>query len=598
MLKKIPHKNIILLIFFLIVSWASNAQTIAITKDGFGLCPGGSIGLATTDPTLRDYQWQIYRNAAQGWSAINSSSANSPKLTHDEAAIYRLLATDFSNNSRISNEVTVPLLVAPPIPVITPSRAVNQICQGDSLILSTNILPGYFYYWSFNDTQLAIPQSDKITAKKAGIYKLQITDNSATSNSCTAFSAPYKIDFTSVVPLKIDSLPPFCSITAAPVNIVATPAGGKFKGKGITNVDNGTFSPSVAGLGKHIITYTLADAGACPERTETRTFTVATPPATITTNTGRNQFCAGDIATLSAPAGMKKYEWFLNGSPAGSNSTLDVGAGGDFQVKVTDGEPCTNTSPTVKIEFFNPSSVKIAPIASGCGLEFPTVPLSASPSGGAFMIDGAFATTFDYKKLGFGKHTVTYTINGVLPCLQGSDTQVVEIQDFPKPNLGADIFLGKGNSITLKGLIDPTMNYSWSPIQDLDDPTSPNPVASPAQTQDYTLTVKTTLGCEGKDNVNIVVYQPIYIPTAFTPNNDSINDLWDLAGMEAYPNAEVQIFNRWGNIVFYSKGTYNFAPFDGSNNNKLLPEGMYVYKINPFPDRPDFQYKGTFMLLR
>ena len=34
--------------------------------------------------------------------------------------------------------------------------------------------------------------------------------------------------------------------------------------------------------------------------------------------------------------------------------------------------------------------------------------------------------------------------NGVLTCLQGSDTQVVEIQDFPKPNLGPDIFLGKG----------------------------------------------------------------------------------------------------------------------------------------------------------
>lgn len=596
--KLIPHKNIIVLVVFLSISWAGNAQTILILKNGPGLCPGGSIGLSTTDPTLVTYQWQIYRNAAQGWSAVNSATAASATLTHNEAAIYRLLAVDNVGGSRISNEVTVPQLTAPPVPIISPSRAVNQICQGDSIILNTVVQNGYFYYWIVDAVQLSIPQTSKIVAKKAATYELLIVDNSINSNACSAKSLPYKLDYTSVVEVKIDSIPPFCNLSASPINLTATPTGGKFKGKGITDATNGTFNPSVAGLGKHTVTYAVADAGACPERTATRTITVAFPEATITTNTGRTQFCVGDIASLTAPAGMKKYEWFLNGTPVGNNSKLDVGAGGNFKVKVTDGEPCSNTSPEVKIEFFSPSNVKIEPIASGCGLEFPTVPLKASPSGGAFMIDGAFATTFDYKKLGFGKHTVTYTINGVLPCLQGSDTQVVEIQDFPKPNLGADIFLGKGNGVTLKGFIDPTMTYLWSPVEGLDNPTNPNPFANPTRTIDYTLTVKSTLGCEGKATVNVTVYQPIYIPTAFSPNNDSMNDLWELAGMEAYPNAEVQIFNRWGNVVFYAKGTYNLAPFDGNDKNKLLPEGMYVYKINPFPDRPDFQYKGTFMLLR
>lgn len=599
MLRQIPHKNLLLLIFFLSISRLINAQgNILIQKDGPGLCPGGSIGLLTIDPTLVTYQWQIYRNATQGWSAINSSSASSAILTHNEAAIYRLLAVDNLNISRISNEVTVPQLTAPPIPIITPSRAVTQICQGDSIILNTVTQDGYFYYWIVDGVQLSIPQTSQIVAKKAATYELIIVDNSVNSNACSAKSVPYKLDYTSVVAVKIDSIPPFCSTSAAPVSLIATPTGGKFKGKGITDANNGTFSPSVAGLGKHSITYSVADAGACPERTETRIITVAFPEATITTNTGRTQFCVGDIATLSAPTGMKKYAWLLNGSPVGNNSKLDVGTGGDFQVKVTDGEPCSNTSPVVKIEFFSPSNVKIDPIASGCGLEFPTVSLKASPSGGEFRIDGTLATTFDYKKLGFGKHTVTYTINGVLPCLQGSDTQIVEIQDVPKPNLGLDIFLGKGSGITLKGLVDASMTYSWFPIVGLDDSTSPIPFASPAQTTEYILTVKTTLGCTGKDSINIIVYQPVYIPTAFSPNNDSMNDHWELAGMEAYPNAEVQIFNRWGNLIFYSKGMYNLTPFDGNDKNKLLPEGMYVYRINPFPDRPDFQYKGTFMLLR
>ena len=576
-----------------------NAQgNILIKKDGPGLCPRGSIGLFTIDPTLVSYKWEIYRNAAQGWSAINSSSAASATLTHNEAAKYRLLAVDNTNAQRVSNEIDVPQLNAPPVPIISPSRAVNQICQGDSIVLNTVTKEGYFYYWIVDGVQLSIPQTAKIVAKKAATYELLIVDNSINSNACSAKSVPYKIDYTSVVAVKIDSIPPFCSINATPINLSATPTGGKFKGKGITDAANGTFSPLVAGLGKHVITYSVADAGACPERTETRTITVASPVASITTNTGRTQFCVGDIATLSAPAGMKKYEWFLGSNAVGSNSKIDVGAGGDFQVKVTDGEPCSNTSPVVKIEFFSPSTVKIDPIASGCGLEFPAVVLKASPSGGTFMIDGTSATTFDYKKIGFGKHTVAYTINGALLCLRGSDMQVVEIQDFPKPNLGSDIFLGKGNGITLKGLIDPSMTYSWLPIEGLDNPTSPTPFASPTRTIDYTLTVKSTLGCEGKATVNVTVYQPIYIPTAFSPNADNMNDKWELSGMEAYPNAEVQVFNRWGNLIFYSKGTYNLTPFDGNDKNKLLPEGMYVYKINPFPDRPDFQYKGTFMLLR
>jgi gliding motility-associated-like protein len=296
---------------------------------------------------------------------------------------------------------------------------------------------------------------------------------------------------------------------------------------------------------------------------------------------------------------MKKYEWYKDGgvTPVGALSKLDIGAGGKFNVKVIEKETlCPATSPDVNIEFFAASSVSIDPIASICGTDAPLVPLKGTPSGGAFTINGVFATTFDYKKLGFGSHKVSYVLNGSLPCLQGSAEQEVLIQDFPKPNLGPDILLGKGNSIKLKGEVEGGFTYSWLPITDLDNPYSPNPIANPDKTIEYTLTVKSSLGCKGEGKVNIVVYQPVYIPTAFTPNADGNNDLWELSGLEVYPNPEVQIFNRWGNMVFYSKG--NYVSFDGTDKNKALPEGMYIYKINPFPDRPEFQYKGTFMLLR
>ena len=597
--KYIPHKNILFLLFFLSFAWAINGQSITIKKDGAGICPKGRITLSCDEPNLIAYKWQFYRGNILGWSAVDSTGTNGSVLTHNEIGKYRLLAIFIDGTPRTSNELNIIGLPSPPIPIITPSRNVNQICQGDSLILKTTFLTGYQLFWSFDDVQLSIPQTVQIVAKKAGKYDLLLVDQSPLSNACSAKSTSFKLDYTSTIIVKIDSVPPFCTLLASPINLTVTPTGGRFRGKGITDPNTGNFSPSVAGVGKHEITYEVAQNGSCPSITDKRIISVSDLNPIITTNTGKTQFCNGDITSLSVLLNMKSYAWYKVGNPTsvGTLSILDIGASGKFNVAVIEKETlCQATSPEVTIEFFAPSSVSIEPIVSICGTDSLLVPLKGTPSGGAFTINGVFATTFDYKKLGFGKHKVAYTLNGSLPCLQGLAEQEVVIQDFPKPDLGPDILLGKGNSVTLKGAVDGGVDYTWTPATDLDNPATANPVASPEKTTEYVVKVLSSNGCPGEGKVNIIVYQPVYIPTAFSPNSDGMNDIWELSGLEVYPSPEVQIFNRWGNTVFYSKG--NYAPFDGTDSNKPLPEGMYVYKINPFPDRPDFQYKGTFMLFR
>ena len=594
--KYIPHKQLLLGGFLMCLSWLSFAQSIIIVQDGPGICPGGKITISTSDPTLVDYKWEIFRGTA--WSAVPFE--NNSKLSTAEPGKYHLLGRDNLGVSKVSNELNIIELPATPTPIITPNRNVNQICPGDSLILKTTFLTGYQLFWAYNDVQLSIPQTMQIVAKKAGKYDVTLVDQSPTSNGCAAKSATFNLDYTTMITVKIDSVPPFCSLTATPLNLTATPTGGRFNGKGITDPNTGNFSPSVAGVGKHEISYEVAQNGSCPSITDRRNISVSDLKPTITTNTGKTQFCLGDpTVTLSVLPNMKNYAWYQVGNPTpmGSSSTFIVTGSGKFNVAILEKETlCQATSPDVNIKFFTPSSVAVDLIPFVCGLEFTPVPLKGTPSGGTFTINGVFATTFDYKKLGFGKHKVAYTLNGSLPCLQGLATQDVLIQDFPKPDLGPDILLGKGNSVTLKGAVEGGVSYTWSPATGLDNPTVANPVASPSQSQEYIVKVLSSNGCEGEGKVSIVVYQPVYIPTAFTPNSDGMNDIWELRGLEVYPNPEVQIFNRWGNMVFYSKGSY--APFDGTDSNKALPEGMYVYKINPFPDRPDFQYKGTFMLFR
>jgi gliding motility-associated-like protein len=70
----------------------------------------------------------------------------------------------------------------------------------------------------------------------------------------------------------------------------------------------------------------------------------------------------------------------------------------------------------------------------------------------------------------------------------------------------------------------------------------------------------------------------INIANTFTPNGDGRNDYWKIDGIENYPQAVVQIFNRNGQKLFESKGYTQ--PFNGSYNGKPLPYGTYFYIIN------------------
>ena len=76
---------------------------------------------------------------------------------------------------------------------------------------------------------------------------------------------------------------------------------------------------------------------------------------------------------------------------------------------------------------------------------------------------------------------------------------------------------------------------------------------------------------------------PLFLPNAFTPNNDGKNDVWLIENIYRYKNASIYIVNRWGVLVYQSsnfdgiwKGNSNI----GSSVNDHLPEGVYFYNLN------------------
>ena len=71
---------------------------------------------------------------------------------------------------------------------------------------------------------------------------------------------------------------------------------------------------------------------------------------------------------------------------------------------------------------------------------------------------------------------------------------------------------------------------------------------------------------------------PFVIPGGLSPNGDGTNETWDIQALEDYPNANVTVFNRWGQKVY--SGTSQDPAWDGTTNGRECPTADYYYIID------------------
>ncbi len=95
----------------------------------------------------------------------------------------------------------------------------------------------------------------------------------------------------------------------------------------------------------------------------------------------------------------------------------------------------------------------------------------------------------------------------------------------------------------------------------------------------YSVVVTDLLGCTAEDSVfitknDIDCVRPV---NTFTPNGDDYNDTWVIDNLHLYPEMDLQIFNRWGNIIHTQKGEYK--AWEGTDNGSKLPSDTYYYVL-------------------
>ncbi|HJW17255.1 MAG TPA: PKD domain-containing protein [Flavisolibacter sp.] len=182
--------------------------------------------------------------------------------------------------------------------------------------------------------------------------------------------------------------------------------------------------------------------------------------------------------------------------------------------------------------------------------------------------------------------TTTYYVEGrdSYQCFIDTASVTVTVNPLPAVQAGADIVVTGGTPYQLKPVYsNDVVSYSWLPANDLSCSDCPSPMTTPTADRDYIITVTNAFLCTAADTIKVVTEcgeSHIYIPNAFTPNGDALNNTFTIRGSGVKQVTSFAIFNRWGELVFEKK---NFMPGDAGSawNGKFrglnVPAGSYVY---------------------
>lgn len=179
-----------------------------------------------------------------------------------------------------------------------------------------------------------------------------------------------------------------------------------------------------------------------------------------------------------------------------------------------------------------------------------------------------------------GTYIVTNTLNGC----SVKDTTIVLAKKAAVAYAGTDLLMYTGGSVIITASQDANnKTYQWTPTTGLSSPNSYTTQAAPTGTSNvyYYLKVTSIDGCVAYDTMMIKIQNVNFdIPNAFSPNGDGINDKWEVPLLNAFPLARIQVFNRYGQIVFSGNGGSNFIAWDGTHKGKPVPVGVYYYVID------------------
>jgi len=492
--------------------------------------------------------------------------------------------------------------------------AIQQYC-GYTVVNFTDTTHAYFgkskIEWVFGDGTTSTGGSATHTYNTTGNYpvKLIITGNSGCSDTLSKL-------LTVIVYSK-----PKATIVAEPIVCARYPVllGSSIQSgdainvaqwtlsNGVTNA-NQSFNYSFNQAGNYNMQLIVGTVNGCYDTVSS--FIKVNPTPNITASADLN-ICRGSSASISVNGtGVNEWNWFPQAGLSCTTCTNLVASPLITTPYVIEGKNNFGCSAydTVVVTVIQPLHMKVSSSDSICIGESTNLLASGA---GAYSWSPALGLNNTSISNPTAAPTVTtsYRVVGYdgYNCFTDTAYVIVAVGQYPTVNLGPDLTLAAGTLQPLSSTVQngPIRNWSWTPSTNLSCTNCSLPIATIKKNISYVVKVTTAYGCSATDTIRIKVFcedTQTFIPNAFTPDGDGINDILMVRGKGVVMVKSFRIYNRWGQIVFEKT---DFAPNDpsygwnGKINGVVGGPDVYVYTAEVVCENgATFTYKGNVSLIK
>ncbi|MBK8566442.1 MAG: gliding motility-associated C-terminal domain-containing protein [Saprospiraceae bacterium] len=537
------------------------------------------------------FEWQNDDNTFSGTGQI-PFDGQVITLNNLTAGQYSIHLSDIAFDTTIIVNITEPSEL-----VAAVANSTNATCFMDcDGAISLNIsggTPPYLINWSNGAT------TNSLTGLCTGQYSATVIDN----NGCSKV-------------VNENILQPFEFIaTAMQEQAVSCFQGSDGKASVSTNENaasivwsNGATTSNINDLSGGVYTVTATNVAGC---TSSASVTIDSPAEAVNViiTEQRGIACGGDttgelLATASGDGNSFNYAWG-NGSLGPGNNSLPAGT---YSVTVSNENGCTasasatlteptemqavsSTNEITCLDPFNAGIVTVLQVTGG------NPPYEYSANGISFSVSNEL--------VGYPAGDVSYFVRDAGGCVKEfqddiSGPEVLLI------DLGSDKSINLGDSTRLQASSSQQgLTYAWSPADGLSCADCPAPLASPTSTQTYALVVSTAEGCTATDEIIVEVSRrrAVYIPNAFSPNGDGINDeFMPYTGNSVSIVRSFRVYDRFGNEVFASfdlPQNLTGTGWNGEFRGKRMQPAVFVWVAEiEFLDGSSRVYKGDVALVK
>lgn len=557
------------------------------------ICNGSSLSLSATGGST--YSW----SPGGAGSTINVSPNTNTNYTVTGTDVNGCVNTDM-----ISVSVN-------PLPTLTAApTATDSDCGGSTGSLTGAVVngqPSISYQWT-NGTSV-VGTTVNLNNIPAGNYYLNVTDG----NGCANQFGPYNVSNPGApgapTTTADDNTP--CLNSSVLMTATSGAAGATYNWSGpngfTSSNQNITIDPVTSlEAGNYCVSVTVAG---CTGPSTCENIAISpNPTLDLTIANDDSTICLNDDISM-AVSGASTYSW---SGPNGFSSTSSIVIispaaqvnEGTYSVTGTDAQGCSSTE-TMFVDVLNLPTVAVA--ADNASLTYCLESLATLTASGATSYSwtgpngftSANATVNITSIAGSNEGYYYVTGTDAENCSNTDSLYISVVTDVPVTAMG-DTTICPGEVLILTS--EGGNAYSWAGPAGFTS-NDQNPMvtndADFTNSGAYYVVVSDTNGCYGFDTTNVLVTNNencLKIPNLITPDGDYYNDSWEILGLDNFLKAEVEIYNRWGNLVYYAS-PYD-TPWDGTVNEGTtidghdgkVPVGTYFYIIRLNEgDKPPFK---------